>query len=303
MEHFLNILLVDDEEIVHQTIASYLSDLGHRVDKVHDVPAALRSIEACDYDLALVDIRMPGMDGLSLLAKVHEIHPETSVVIITGHANMDMAIQSLKLGAADFLTKPIKLLELDAVLEKAVRLRKLVVQHMRDTEALREIHDELEVRANSESFRQTAEFAEIDEEPQAEMIKLKQAAEALRESVIYCPLSAGKLAGTIWTTDMNLRYIYVSPDVTSMLGYNVDEAMALTWEEILTPDSMESVREALAEELSTVEIEMIREDGSTVRMETRFTFLRDTDGRLAGILGILNDVLSAARQKNLEKER
>jgi len=143
MEHSLNILLVDDEEIVHQTVVGYLCDSGHCVDKAHNALAALKFIEASDYDLALVDVRMPGTDGLSFLAKAQEIRPEMSVIIITGQGDMDMAIRALKLGAADFLTKPIRLLELDAVLEKSVRLRTLVIQHTRDMEALQEARDEL----------------------------------------------------------------------------------------------------------------------------------------------------------------
>ncbi|MEE2994893.1 MAG: response regulator [Gemmatimonadota bacterium] len=82
-------------------------------------------IQNNEWDLVLTDIRMPGMDGLSLLSRVQADHPDLSVVIITGHGNMDTAVQALRVGAADFLTKPIKLLELNAVLEKAVRLQGL----------------------------------------------------------------------------------------------------------------------------------------------------------------------------------
>ena len=174
----LNILLVEDEELVHQIAAGYLRDLGHRVDKVHDALAALESIEARNYDLALVDIRMPGTDGLSFLTKIQEIRLEMSVVIITGYGNMDMVLPALRLGAADFLMKPIKLLELDAVLEKSVRLRKLIVERMRNIEALQKASDELEAR----SREQAAEVVRIDEDLHREITKRKQAEKALQES-------------------------------------------------------------------------------------------------------------------------
>jgi|GEM_PF-1775789 len=173
MEHSLNILLVDDEEIVHQTVADYLRDSGHRVDKSYDPLAALEFIEARDYDLALVDIRMPCMNGLSFLTKVQEIRPEMSVVIITGQGNMDMVIQALRLGAADFLTKPIKLLELDAVLEKSIRLRTLVLQNMRTVEALRRAHDDLEALAKERS----AEHTDISGKSHVEITECKQTEE------------------------------------------------------------------------------------------------------------------------------
>lgn len=121
----LRILLVDDEEIVHKTIAPYLRDSGHYVDNASEGSAALELIKTNEYDMALIDIRMPGIDGISLLPKIEEIRPELSTVIITAHGSMDLVIQALRLGAADFLTKPIKLVELDAVLEKSVRIRTL----------------------------------------------------------------------------------------------------------------------------------------------------------------------------------
>jgi len=121
----LHILLVDDEEVVHKTIGDYLREFGHQVDDVDDGASALQKIAAHEYDLALVDVRMPGMDGLSLLARIQETYPEMSVVIITGHGDMETAVQALRLGAVDFLNKPIKLLELDAVLEKSLRVRHL----------------------------------------------------------------------------------------------------------------------------------------------------------------------------------
>ncbi|MBN1900882.1 sigma-54-dependent Fis family transcriptional regulator [Candidatus Sumerlaeota bacterium] len=122
MKDLLHILLVDDEEVVHQTLSDYLHDLGHVVEGVRDGYSALQILKDNYFDLALVDIRMPGIDGISLLDKIPEIRPEMPIVIITGHGSMESAIQALRLGAADFLTKPIKLLELDAVLEKCVNL-------------------------------------------------------------------------------------------------------------------------------------------------------------------------------------
>ena len=121
----LHILLVDDEEVILETLSDYLRDAGHRVEEARNGSAALQAIEKVEYDLALVDLRMPGMDGLALLAKIQELHPDLPVVILTGHGTLETAIQALRLGAADFLTKPAKMLELEAVVEKAIRLRRL----------------------------------------------------------------------------------------------------------------------------------------------------------------------------------
>jgi DNA-binding NtrC family response regulator len=131
----LSVLIVDDEPIIHQTIQPYLANSGHEVESAYDGPSGLASIEKNEFDLALVDIRMPGMDGIEMLGKAILLKPDLSVVIITAHGSMDLAIQALRLGAADFLIKPIKLRELDAVLEKASRIRelKVVQRRLRET--------------------------------------------------------------------------------------------------------------------------------------------------------------------------
>src|SRR5437870_4006340 len=110
-KHPLRILLADDEKVIHQTVGDYLRETGHGVNGVYDGLAALKALEAGDYDIGLIDVRMPGMDGLAFLERVQEVCPDLPVVIVTGHGNMEMAIQALRLGAADFLTKPVKLLE------------------------------------------------------------------------------------------------------------------------------------------------------------------------------------------------
>ena len=121
----LKILLADDEEIVHQTISGYLCDAGQQVDDACDGPSALRSIKSCAYDLALIDLVMPGMDGLAVLRKAVEIRPDMPAVIITGHPEVETAVAALRLGAADYLGKPIKLAELEAVLQRVSHLRTL----------------------------------------------------------------------------------------------------------------------------------------------------------------------------------
>lgn len=124
-EPTLSILLADDEEIVLQTIGDYLKDLGHQVMPAHDGDAAVKLLEAQDFDLGLIDIRMPGLDGMAVLEKGREIQPEVPFVIITGYGDMEKVKQSLRLGAADFLLKPIKLLELEAVVEKSRQIHTL----------------------------------------------------------------------------------------------------------------------------------------------------------------------------------
>ena len=135
MKHGLEVIIVDDEEIVHTTIGDYLRDVGHHVEGTRNGIDALEKIKTHEYDLALVDIRMPRMDGLTLLEEIQKTRPELSVILITAHGTMETVVQALRLGAVDFLTKPVKFLELDAVIEKALRVRELRrgQRHLRET--------------------------------------------------------------------------------------------------------------------------------------------------------------------------
>ena len=131
----LQILLADDEEIIHQSIGKHFEKLGYRLDHVYNGKTAMEAIQKQEFDLALVDIRMPHIDGITLLKKMQTTNPLLPVVIITGHGTMETAISALREGATDFLTKPIKLLELEAVVEKCRKMRSLLLKkhHLSET--------------------------------------------------------------------------------------------------------------------------------------------------------------------------
>jgi DNA-binding NtrC family response regulator len=178
VEQALSILLVDDEEIIHQTIGDYLRASGHTVAEARSGAAGLKMLQDGAYDMVLSDVLMPGMDGLSFLSRVQEGWPDLSVVLITGHGNLEMAVQALRLGAADFLTKPVKLLELDAVLEKAARLRSL----RQDRTTLRETVG----RMQTEADRRIRNRSLIGVSPAMRRVReqIRQAVEAACETIL-----------------------------------------------------------------------------------------------------------------------
>ena len=146
MKRSLNILLADDEEIVHQTIDDYLRDSGHNVYRVHGASSAIKAVKNLNYDISLVDLQMIGMEDFSLLIGMQKIRPDMPVVVLTEYGNMKMALQALKLGATDYLLKPIKLLELDAALEKSIRIRNLIIQSKKDGKESKVNHDRLQIQ-------------------------------------------------------------------------------------------------------------------------------------------------------------
>ncbi|MBJ6727824.1 sigma-54-dependent transcriptional regulator [Geomesophilobacter sediminis] len=123
-----NILVADDEESMRWVLSKALRKKGFNTDLARDGDEALRMIKANSYDLALLDIKMPGLSGLELLDKVKEERADLFVVIMTAEASMKNAVEAMKRGAYDYLTKPFDLSVIDAVVEKVSRARDMSCQ-------------------------------------------------------------------------------------------------------------------------------------------------------------------------------
>ncbi len=101
------ILIAEDEEVLRANLVEFLARAGYAVDGVADGPAALARVEQDDYSLAILDLRLPHMDGLALLKRIAAARPETLVLIMTAYASVESAVEALHLGAHDYLLKPI----------------------------------------------------------------------------------------------------------------------------------------------------------------------------------------------------
>jgi len=139
--HSPHILIVDDDpallQALPQTVSLRLPEA--KVDTSNSAQRALELIRAHDYDTIVSDIKMPGMDGLELLAKLHELRPETLTLLITGHGDHDLAIQALRAGAYHYILKPIDRDYFVARLDRAMQTRQLRRQVVKQQLAL-ELH-------------------------------------------------------------------------------------------------------------------------------------------------------------------
>src|SRR5665648_676294 len=103
------ILVIDDERSIRNTLKDILEFEKYQVELAEDGFKALEMLKTNDFDVILCDIKMPGMDGIEVLQKVEELKPDIPVVMISGHGNIDTAVESIKKGAFDYIEKPLDL--------------------------------------------------------------------------------------------------------------------------------------------------------------------------------------------------
>jgi two-component system response regulator AtoC len=128
---FRAVLVVDDEASMRHLLTVILTDHGREVRAVANAAEALEELGARDYDLVLTDVRMPGMDGLALLGEIQRRSPGTTVIVMSAYGSHDAAIEALKAGAYDYLSKPFRPDEVRLVLGKAEERERLARENRR----------------------------------------------------------------------------------------------------------------------------------------------------------------------------
>lgn len=106
------ILLVDDEVVFTTNMSKLLTSRGYRVTAVNSGDAAIQELEKNDYDVVVLDLKMPGMDGMEVLRRIRKRWPTIPVAIVTGHGTIELAVEAMKLGAIDFIQKPFSPVEI-----------------------------------------------------------------------------------------------------------------------------------------------------------------------------------------------
>jgi DNA-binding NtrC family response regulator len=134
------ILVVDDEVNARTALAELLREEGYAVETAADGFKALPKLEELEPDLVLTDIKMPGLDGMELMHKVHERDPETVVVLMTAFGDVATAVKAMRAGASDYLTKPVNMDELVVVLGREIERRRLRAEASRLRERLSAKH-------------------------------------------------------------------------------------------------------------------------------------------------------------------
>lgn len=136
------ILIVDDEEITLENLEHVLKKEGYEVAAVSSGVQALKHLEASPFDLVLTDLKMKKVDGMEILEKVKQRHPDTEVIMITGYATVSSAIEAMKKGAFHYVAKPFKLDEIRLVVARAIKKKRLQDEN-------RELKHQLTIQGNA----------------------------------------------------------------------------------------------------------------------------------------------------------
>jgi PAS domain S-box-containing protein len=274
MSRSVEVLIVDDEELIRLNLRALLEDLGYRVTEAADGREGLDAFDRERPDLVLADLRMPVMDGLSMIAGLREKNPETPVIVISGTGTVPDAVDSLRLGAWDYIMKPVADVEgLDIIIRRTLEKARLV----RENRIYRE--------------------------------NLEKSAEALRASEERYALAVEGANDVIWDINLTTGEAYHSKRFKNVLGYEdneiPDNINAREWREWTHPDDYQRVIEArdsyLEGRVPTFEVEfrLRHKDGGYRWVACRGASVRDSHGRPYRMAGSLTDI---TEHKKLEQQ-
>ncbi|MBW1676467.1 MAG: sigma-54-dependent Fis family transcriptional regulator [Deltaproteobacteria bacterium] len=158
MEASYNILVIDDDAFMRDACRQTLTKDGHSVTLANSGREGLSLLEKWSFDLILLDLKMPGEDGLSVLAKIKDLDPEAMVVMITGYGSIETAVKAIKLGAFDFIAKPFTPEELLKLVNRVMRHRCLAIENLYLKQSLRQETRRTEIISKSPAMEKVKEM-------------------------------------------------------------------------------------------------------------------------------------------------
>lgn len=164
-----SLLIIDDEDNMRHMLTALLRKSGYRIDTAADGAEGLEKVQRSSYDYILCDIKMPNKDGMAFLREAHDFITTASVIMMSAYGTIDMAVEAMKLGAYDFISKPFKPDEVYLSLKKAEERERLKKENLRLKERIQEIRDDFQFgnmignsRAMKTMFRLAEKAAQYD---------------------------------------------------------------------------------------------------------------------------------------------
>jgi len=272
------ILVIDDEKAVCESFREFLEDQEFRVLAAENGRVGLEAFKRETPDLVLVDLRMPEMDGLEVLSVIRQIASDTPVIVVSGAGRIDDVIEALRLGAWDYLLKPVEdLAVLLHAVEKALERARLIREN-------RDYQERLE-----EKVLQRTE-------------QLREANLRLRESEKKYRTLFEESRDAIFITNDKGIFLDVNPFMLDLFGYSREEMIGLDNRNLyVNPDDGARFQEELEErgEVKDHEVCLLKKDGAVMDCLMTVTIRRAHDGAILGSQGIIRDVTA---QKRLEAQ-
>lgn len=301
----LNVLIIDDEPIVLESVSVYLNDSGFHVLMAENGRIGLTVFREKKPDIVLVDLRMPEIDGLEVLAAVTAEAPEIPIVVISGTGDMQDVLEALHRGAWDFVTKPIQDM---AVLEHAVR-KALERARLRVENRRYRAHLEEEIQKRTADLKERTQALENSKRHlEREMTERLAAEQSLRRSNERLDLALSAARHALWDYNLVTGRIYLSPRFFAMFGFAPDEMSqdVETWYDLIHPDEQEPLKSRMADiasgSVATFEIEYRMR---TKSQDWRWVLCRarlvekDESGRAVRVIGTHVDI--TRRRLNVEE--
>jgi len=156
----IKILVVDDEAVMRDTMSDWLAEKGYNVVPVCSGMEAIEKVKRESFNVAFVDMKMPGLDGIEVLEAIKRINPDTAVIIMTAYATIETAIVSMKKGAYDYLVKPFSLDEAELIVKKTVKYQELVAENILLRQQLEEKYSLKNIIGKSQQMKDVLELVE-----------------------------------------------------------------------------------------------------------------------------------------------
>lgn len=155
-----SLLVVEDKGAMQQMLEATLKSEGFEVDIVGNGKEAIEKVHKRRYDLVLTDLKLPGADGIEVLSKVKEIDPEMSVIVMTAYGTVETAVEAMKIGAFDFITKPFDTDRLSLLIKRALENRRLVAENILLKEELANNYGLTEIIGKSERIKEATSLVQ-----------------------------------------------------------------------------------------------------------------------------------------------
>ncbi|WP_243367186.1 EAL domain-containing protein [Fundidesulfovibrio soli] len=286
-EPLATLLTIDDEDVIRRSFQAYLEDSGFKVLQASNGRAGLEVFRAEHPDIILVDLRMPEMDGLEVLATVVREAPDVPIIVVSGTGMIQDAIEALRLGAWDYVLKPVEDL---GILEHCVRRALERAKLLKENKAHRENLEKQVRRRTVELHDRTLQLEETNKRLQTE-INERNAAEAKYRSIFENAIEG------IFQVNHQGKLVSANPAMARILGYSSLEEMTASVEDLAAricsdPGKREIFQRILSDHgsIQAFEVQTVRQDGSPLWASINAHLVHGPTGESVRYEGTLEDI-------------